>query len=98
MSIDSSFGILLKRTRSEANLTQEELAERSRVPVRTISDLDRGINRTGRSDTVQRLANALGLSGQKRRAFEAADHGGQDHPVASAAEWALPEPRWGGLR
>ncbi|HXL93673.1 MAG TPA: tetratricopeptide repeat protein [Streptosporangiaceae bacterium] len=88
MLVDSPFGILLKRHRAEAGLTQEELADRSGVPARTISDLERSVNRTGRLDTVQRLASALSLSGQKRRAFEAVGRGGQDRP-ATAAEWAV---------
>src|ERR1700677_1460552 len=88
MLVDSPFGILLKRHRAEAGLTQEELADRSGVPARTISDLERSVNRTGRLHTVQRLASALSLSQPKRRAFEAVGRGGQDRP-ATAAEWAV---------
>ena len=39
-----SFAELLKRLRTDAGLTQEELAERAHVSPRSISDLERGIN------------------------------------------------------
>jgi DNA-binding XRE family transcriptional regulator len=38
----SSFGELLRDHRRAAELTQEELAERAGVSVRTVSDLERG--------------------------------------------------------
>lgn len=37
-----AFGHLLKRLRTAGDLTQEELAERASVSVRSISDLERG--------------------------------------------------------
>ena len=42
----SGFGGLLRRLRAEAGLTQEELAEAARLSPRSVSDLERGINRT----------------------------------------------------
>jgi transcriptional regulator with XRE-family HTH domain len=53
------FGGLLRRLRSEAGLTQEELAGAARVSQRAVSDLERGINRTARKDTALLLAEAL---------------------------------------
>ena len=41
-----SFGGLLRQLRTEARLTQEELAEAAKLSLRTVSDLERGINRT----------------------------------------------------
>ena len=46
------FGGLLRRLRDDAGLTQDELAEAAGVSQRAISDLERGINRTARKDTV----------------------------------------------
>ena len=43
-----SFGGMLRQLRAEARLTQEELAETAKVSPRSVSDLERGINRTGR--------------------------------------------------
>lgn len=60
------FGELLKRYRLAANLTQEQLAERAGLSVRAISDLERGINRTPRQETLDLLARALALSPHKQ--------------------------------
>jgi predicted ATPase/DNA-binding XRE family transcriptional regulator len=57
-----SFAITLKQLRTLHGLTQEELAERSGVSVRSISDLERGISRFPHKDTVQLLADALHLA------------------------------------
>jgi transcriptional regulator with XRE-family HTH domain len=67
-----AFGELLKAHRLASNLTQEALAERARISVRAISDLERGLHRTPQKDTVHLLADALQLSTQDRAAFEAA--------------------------
>ena len=69
------FGGLLRRRRAEAGLTQEELAEAARLSPRSVSDLERGINRTARKDTARLLADALGLAGPARAEFEAAARG-----------------------
>ena len=66
------FGLLLKRYRQEAGLTQEELAEQARLSPRAISDLERGARRFPRRDTVVLLAQALGLAPDGRAALEAA--------------------------
>ena len=51
-----AFSELLKRYRGRVRLSQEELAERSRLSVRAISDLERGLKHRPRSATVQLLA------------------------------------------
>jgi predicted ATPase/class 3 adenylate cyclase len=71
----SGFAGLLRRLRAEAGLTQEELAEAAALSPRSISDLERGINRTARKDTAQLLAGALGLAGPARELFVAAARG-----------------------
>jgi tetratricopeptide (TPR) repeat protein/transcriptional regulator with XRE-family HTH domain len=56
-------------------MTQEELAETARISARSVSDLERGVNRTSRHETARRLAVALGLTGPQRALFEAAARG-----------------------
>ena len=41
-----TFAGLLRKLRTEARLTQEDLAEAAGLSPRSISDLERGINRT----------------------------------------------------
>src|SRR5215208_1254204 len=60
------FGDLLRRHRTAAALSQEELAERAGVSVRALSDLERGVHRAPRLETVRMLADALGLEKQDR--------------------------------
>jgi tetratricopeptide (TPR) repeat protein len=68
----SPFGHLLRRMRRAVHLTQEELAERAGLSLRGVSDLERGINRTPRRETVRLLSDALGLGSHDRAALEAA--------------------------
>jgi tetratricopeptide (TPR) repeat protein/transcriptional regulator with XRE-family HTH domain len=70
-----SFAGVLRQFRAEARLTQEELAEAAGLSSRSVSDLERGINRTARKDTALLLADALGLTGQVRVLFVAAARG-----------------------
>lgn len=67
-----SFGMLLRRYRTAAGLTQEELAEQAGLSARGISDLERGERERPHRDTVQMLADALALSDEDRAAFETA--------------------------
>ena len=43
---------LLRQVRAEAGLTQQELAKAAGVSRRSVSDLERGINRTARKDST----------------------------------------------
>src|SRR3984957_17318090 len=70
-----SFAGLLRQFRAEARLTQEELAEAASLSRRSVSDLERGINRTARKDTAVLLADALGLAAPARELFVAAARG-----------------------
>jgi tetratricopeptide (TPR) repeat protein len=63
------FGALLRARRQSAGLTQQEVAERSGLAIRTISDLERGRTRWPYPDSVHRLADALELSGAPRDEF-----------------------------
>ena len=66
------FGNLLRRHRTAAALSQEELAERAGVSVRALSDLERGVHRAPRLETVRMLAGALGLGENERTGLLAA--------------------------
>jgi tetratricopeptide (TPR) repeat protein/transcriptional regulator with XRE-family HTH domain len=63
------FGAQLRARRIAAKLSQEELAEQSGVSVRAISNLERGKTRWPHPGSVQRLADALDLTGQTRAEF-----------------------------
>lgn len=56
-----NFALALKQLRLASGLTQEELAARSGVSVRSISDLERAISRLPHKDTVALLVKALHL-------------------------------------
>jgi tetratricopeptide (TPR) repeat protein/transcriptional regulator with XRE-family HTH domain len=86
------FGGLLRRLRTEAWLTQEELAEAAGLSPRSISDLERGVNLTARKDTARLLADALHLFGPARAQFEAVARGRAvpDWAGAAAALRTLP--------
>jgi len=70
-----AFATVLRKLRTEARLTQEELAEAAGLSPRSVSDLERGIAATPRRETVRLLADALGLSGPARSEFEAVARG-----------------------
>ncbi|HVX29310.1 MAG TPA: AAA family ATPase, partial [Nitrolancea sp.] len=65
------FAVLLREFRLGVGLTQEELASRSGVSVRAISDLERGAKTRPQQATVQLLADGLGLNDLQRAELEA---------------------------
>jgi transcriptional regulator with XRE-family HTH domain len=69
------FGELLRRLRTAATLTQEELAERAGLSVRAVSDLERGVHQAPRLETVRMLADALRLEATDRAGLIAARPG-----------------------
>jgi WD40 repeat protein/transcriptional regulator with XRE-family HTH domain len=69
------FAGLLRQLRAEARLTQEELAEMAGLSPRSVSDLERGVNRTAHKDTAELLAAALGLAEPVSALFVAAARG-----------------------
>src|SRR6185437_15032915 len=73
-----SFGALLRQARRAAGLTQKQLADRSGVSEREISDQERGLRRAARNDTVRALAPVLGLAGPELDRFERAARGEDD--------------------
>src|SRR5690348_4648671 len=90
-----SFAGLLRQLRAEAKLTQEELAEAAGLSPRSVSDLERGINRTARKDTALLLAGALGLTGPAGELFVAAERGRAPAAPALAAIDGGPQQRAG---
>ena len=70
-----TFAAFLRKLRTQARLTQEELAEASGVRPRSISDLERGVAVTPQRETIRRLADALKLAGPVRAQFEAIARG-----------------------
>src|SRR5262245_52352612 len=88
-----SFAGLLRRLRAGAKLTQEELAEAAGVSPRSVSNLERGVNRTAHKDTAVLLAGALGLTGPAAELFVAAARGTVPPArVLAAADGAGPRP------
>ncbi|GLY55380.1 NB-ARC domain-containing protein [Lentzea sp. NBRC 102530] len=64
-----SFGQCLLRYRTEARLSQAELARLSGVSVRALRDLERGRAAAAQERSAALLASALGLSGDARESF-----------------------------
>jgi len=86
-----TFGELLRRLRRNAGFSQEELAERASMSWRTISDLERGVNRKPQQETRRLLAEALELSPVNRALFDAVIyHTGNTAPPVAIAAGALP--------
>ncbi len=69
---DAPFGAYLRRVREAAGLTQEDLAARSGLSAKGISDLERGARRRPHPHTVRALAEALELSEDERASLLAA--------------------------
>ena len=85
-----TFAGLLRRLRSGAGLTQEELAEASAVSLRSVSDLERGRVAVPHGDTVRLLADALHLIGPVRAQFETVARGRAAPGGVAAATRTLP--------
>jgi tetratricopeptide (TPR) repeat protein/transcriptional regulator with XRE-family HTH domain len=75
------FGDSVRAYRQRSGLTQEELAARAGVSVRSIRDIEAGRTTRARPGTVRLLADALGLAGTERDEF-----------LAGAAAPAVAEP------
>jgi tetratricopeptide (TPR) repeat protein/transcriptional regulator with XRE-family HTH domain len=91
------FGSRLSACRRSAGLTQQELADRSALSVRAISNLELGRTRSPHPGTVRRLADALGLHGDVRAGFLAAagrrlggGAAGADHTPTAVVPRLLP--------
>ena len=67
-----AFGSHLRACRRAAGLSQQELAERAGLSIRTIGNLERGASKWPYRDSLHRLADALGLRDEARAEFIAA--------------------------
>lgn len=74
----SQFGSLLRQWRQRAGLSQEALAQRAGVGIRTVRGLETGERTDPRMGTVRSLADALKLTGAERAELFAA--AGRDEP------------------
>lgn len=74
------FGVLLRDARRRAGMTQDALAGRSGVGVRTIRRLENGSGTDPRIGTVTLLADALSVTADERRNLLAAADGHQQQP------------------
>jgi transcriptional regulator with XRE-family HTH domain len=84
-----AFGTALRLHRRRREMSQEDLADATHggVAARTISDLERGVARQPRADTVRLLAAALRLAGADLADFKAAaSAGGRSAAEDAAAE------------
>ena len=59
---DRTFARILRDARHAAGYTQEDLAGKAKVSIRTIGNLERGVIRRPRPSTVRHLAKALGMN------------------------------------
>jgi tetratricopeptide (TPR) repeat protein/transcriptional regulator with XRE-family HTH domain len=88
------FGTRLSACRRSAGLTQQDLADRSGLSIRAISNLELGRVRSPHPGTVHRLADALELHGDSLAAFLAAAKrrlgGGAAEPVPGSRPPGLP--------
>ncbi len=91
-STGSTFGELLRSYRDSVNLTQEDLAGRTGLTPQAISLLERGERRRPHRYTVQKLAEALALTGQDLARFEAAGRGSLSRRTTQSSPYDLPRP------
>lgn len=92
MAEATAFGALLRRYRTLAGLSQEALAARATVSTRAVSDLERGINRAPRAETLELLASALDLAPDERVALIAAAHPDLNASSVAAVETPASRP------
>jgi predicted ATPase/DNA-binding XRE family transcriptional regulator len=85
--MELTFADLLRRHRASADITQEELAERSGLTPQAIGLLERGQRRYPQAYTVQKLAEALELAGRELAEFESVAR------RPAARHQAAPSPR-----
>ena len=88
-----ALGTWLRQARAAAGLTQEELAERSGVGVRTIGDLERGRTRKPYARSIRCLAAALGVPFPRQPSLDAGPQVPADPArTMSATPCQLPPP------
>ena len=91
MGLEDQLGAFLKKLRTAAGMTQEELAERAGISARTVSDVERGLRTAVHRDTGHRLAAALGLADEELRSFDALAGARQASPMPVPPAGRLPQ-------
>ena len=91
------FGDLVRAHRRRLGMTQEELAHRAGLSVRSVGNLEGGRVAGPRPPTVRLLADAFGLTGADREHFcqSAADQTTADPPGVRIAPAQLPSETFG---
>lgn len=89
---NGGIGVRLRALRAAAGISQQELAERSGLSIRAISNLERGRTRWPYRHSLKRLADSLGLTGAEREAFIAVGR----RPIAAAGTPDDDRPRAAG--
>src|SRR5271165_1256664 len=92
LTTPADFPLLLKRYRQARSWTQDDLAKRAGVSVRTVSDIERGLSRYPHRDTVELLAQALNLHGADAEEFTAAARGQVESTIDKQIAAHLPLP------
>jgi predicted ATPase/transcriptional regulator with XRE-family HTH domain len=81
---------LVRQYRSDAQLSQEALAERAGVSTRTISDIECGVARAPRAITLSLLAEALELADAEKERLRATVRRTPPVPAAESVPFGLP--------
>jgi tetratricopeptide (TPR) repeat protein/transcriptional regulator with XRE-family HTH domain len=92
----SVFGELVQAHRQRLRLTQEDLAQRTGLSVRTIREIEAGRVRVPRRTSVRLLADAFALDGSDREDFEAAGLSDGDRPSLGPAQLPADVPGFTG--
>lgn len=92
MDDDLSFGVVLRRYRLAAGLTQATLAQRAGLSQRAVNDLERDPRRLPRLETLALLTDALALAPPERERLVAAAHPRETAPAVVLARESGPAP------
>jgi len=95
--VTDQLGTLLRRLRTQSGLTQEQLAERAGVSVRTIRRLETGKSTDHRLGTVNQLADALEVGPEDRQRLAATLGKAETVPAVPPPRRPEPSPIPGAL-
>ena len=60
-SVPNTVGARVRQARNRLNWEQKDLSDRSKVPIQTLKDIERGETKAPRAKTLNALAEALGI-------------------------------------
>ncbi len=60
-SVANTVGARVRQARDRLNWEQQDLSDRSKVPIQTLKDIERGKTKAPRAKTLNALAEALGV-------------------------------------